>query len=109
MDPARKALRVHARPEGRVDMPAWVNGAFAQATIRSKPLQGSVAIPATALMREGEADYIFLLDKETPEGMQFRKMKVTLQTEQEGKAIVLPETALPAAAWRCTYAMSSSS
>lgn len=96
MDPARKALRVHARPEGRVDMPAWVNGAFAQATIRSKPLQGSVAILATALMREGEADYIFLLDKETPEGMQFRKMKVTLQTEQEGKAIVLPETALPA-------------
>ncbi len=95
MDPARKALRVHARPEGRVDMPAWVNGAFAQATIRSKPLQGSVAVPATALMREGEADYIFLLEKETPDGMEFRKLKVMLQTEQEGKAIVLPEGELP--------------
>jgi membrane fusion protein, heavy metal efflux system len=91
MDPARKALRAHARPEGVVDMPAWVNGAFAQATIRSKPLQGSVAIPATALMREGEADYIFILEKETPAGMEFRKLKVMLQTEQEGKAIVLPE------------------
>lgn len=91
MDPAHKALRAHARPEGVVDMPAWVNGAFAQATIRSKPLQGSVAIPATALMREGEADYIFILEKETPAGMEFRKLKVMLQTEQEGKAIVLPE------------------
>lgn len=95
MDPARKALRAHARPEGQVDMAAWVNGAFAQATIRSKPLQGSVAVPATALMREGEADYIFLLEKETADGMQFRKLKVVLQAEQEGKAIVIPEGELP--------------
>ncbi|MEZ4962506.1 MAG: efflux RND transporter periplasmic adaptor subunit [Saprospiraceae bacterium] len=77
LDPEKRAVRVHARLEGNpTGQVNFVNGAFLEAHIATTDTGALDALPETAVVREGEDDFIFILEKETGEGSFFKKIKV---------------------------------
>lgn len=75
LDPMRKSVRVHARFERQPPEHA-VAGAFLDARLLLGGNAESNALPSAAVIREQDAYYIFILEKEDAEGAVFRKVSV---------------------------------
>jgi cobalt-zinc-cadmium efflux system membrane fusion protein len=96
LDPAKRAIRAHARLDaGIAKQQNFVNGAFLEAKIATTGGGAGDALPDAAVVREGEEDFIFILEKEGAEGSFFKKIKVAKGGEAEGYVSVTPSEALP--------------
>jgi RND family efflux transporter MFP subunit len=95
LDPEKRALRAHARLEGGVNQPGWVNGAFIEAQIQLGEQLAGLSLPAEAVVREGLQDYIFVKEKEMNGLLYFRKIAVRKRGETDGQAIIEPVTLPP--------------
>ncbi|MBK9017717.1 MAG: efflux RND transporter periplasmic adaptor subunit [Saprospiraceae bacterium] len=77
LDPAKRAIRAHARLDsGAAGQSNFVNGAFLEASIATTGGGTGNALPDAAVVREGEDDFIFILEKEDAKGSFFKKIKV---------------------------------
>lgn len=95
VDADRKAVRVHARFD--VAPPAnWIAGAYVDARIELTGKGPANALPKEAVIREGEADYIFMEIKSSAKERVFRKVKVRSGATDGTYTAVTPETTLPA-------------
>jgi membrane fusion protein, heavy metal efflux system len=96
LDPEKRAVRVHARlegnPGGQVN---FVNGAYLEARIATSGGGETNALPEEAVVREGDEDFIFILEKEDAGGSFFKKIKVTKGSEEAGFVAVQPVEPLP--------------
>lgn len=100
LDPAKRAVRAHAKLDGSVaGQSNFVNGAFLEASIATSAggSQGN-ALPDEAVVREGEEDFIFILEKEGPEGSFFKKIKVQKTGAADGYLAIATAEALPVGA-----------
>ncbi len=99
LNPEKRAVRVHARLEGNpAGQVNFVNGAFLEARIATLDAGETNALPEEAVVREGDEDFIFILEKESAEGSFFKKMKVTRGGATDGYVAVQPAESLPEAA-----------
>jgi len=95
VDADRKAVRVHARFD--VAPPAnWISGAYVDARIELSGNAPATALPKEAIIREGDADYIFIEAKTSAAETIFRKVKVRSGATDGTYTAVMPETQLPA-------------
>ena len=93
VDPERKAVRVHTR----LATPAAANfaaGAYMDAHILLEKGTGVPALPSGAVIREGDTEYIFILEKDNTEGATFRKVAVKTGTSNDGFTAVTPISAI---------------
>lgn len=96
LDPAKRAVRAHAKLEGGASAQSnFVNGAFLEASIAAMGGGSGNALPSEAVVREGDNDFIYLLEKEGAEGSFFKKIKVQKGGEADGYVSVTPAEALP--------------
>ena len=96
LDPAKRAIRAHAKLDGgAAGQSNFVNGAFLEASIATMGGGVGNALPDAAVVREGEEDFIFILEKENAEGSFFKKIKVLKGGEADGFVAVTPTEALP--------------
>jgi cobalt-zinc-cadmium efflux system membrane fusion protein len=96
LDPTKRAVRAHARLDGGIaKQQNFVNGAFLEARIATNGAGGSTALPEASVVREGEEDFIFILEKEGAEGSFFKKIKVRKGGAADGYVTVTPAGALP--------------
>ncbi len=96
LDPEKRAVRAHARLEGSAaGQSNFVNGAYLEAKIATSGGGEGTALPAAAVVQEGEEYFIFTLEKEGAEGSFFKKTKVTKGGEADGYVAVTPSEALP--------------
>jgi cobalt-zinc-cadmium efflux system membrane fusion protein len=96
LDPAKRAVRAHARLDaGTKTQSNFVNGAFLEARIATNGQAGGTALPEAAVVREGEENYIYMLEKESVDGSYFKRIKITKGGTAEGYVSVRPAEALP--------------
>ncbi len=96
LDPAKRAIRAHARLDGSIaKQQNFVNGAFLEARIATNGEGGGTALPEAAVVREGEEDFIYLLEKEDAGGSFFKKIKVVKGGVADGYVAVTPYATLP--------------
>lgn len=95
LNPEKRAVRVHARLEGGSDGMNFVNGAFLEALIATADAGATNALPEAAVVREGDEDFIFILEKEGAEGGFFKKIKVEKGGHADGYVAVQPLEPLP--------------
>lgn len=96
LDPTKRAVRAHARLDGGIaKQQSFVNGAFLEARIATNGVGGDNALPEAAVVREGEDDFIYLLEKEGADGSFFKRIKVTKGGAADGYVSVTPTEALP--------------
>lgn len=95
LNPEKRAVRVHARLEGGPDGVNFVNGAFLEALIATANAGTANALPEAAVVREGDEDFIFILEKEGAEGGFFKKIKVVKGGVADGYVTVNPMEPLP--------------
>jgi cobalt-zinc-cadmium efflux system membrane fusion protein len=96
LDPAKRAVRAHARLDGGIaKQQNFVNGAFLEARIATNGAGGGTALPEAAVVREGEEDFIYLLEKEGADGIFFKRIKVVKGGAADGYVAVTPTEALP--------------
>ncbi|MFM9949583.1 MAG: efflux RND transporter periplasmic adaptor subunit [Saprospiraceae bacterium] len=94
VDADRKAVRVHARFDATP--PAnWIAGAYVDARIELSGNAPATALPKEAIIREGEADYIFIEVKTSATETIFRKVKVRSGATDGTFTAATPETPLP--------------
>jgi membrane fusion protein, heavy metal efflux system len=95
VDQERKALRAFARfenaPTGNL-----IAGAFMEARIAPTAGGETAVLPASAVVREGDGEYIFILEGLEEEGYVFRKVVVKTGATDGGFVAVSPAEALPA-------------
>ncbi len=77
IDPEKKAIRVHTIVQGKMPLHA-VEGGFLSARFDWAGEEELLYMPASAVRREGNEEYIFVLDSEasTPTSVAFRKVPV---------------------------------
>jgi len=96
LDPTKRAIRAHARLDGSIaKQQNFVNGAFLEARIATNGAGGGTALPEAAVVREGEDDFIFMLEKVGTDGSFFKRIKVTKGGTADGYVAVTPSEALP--------------
>ena len=89
---ARVHLRLNARPQG------LTVGAYAEAQVALAENAPAPAVPDAAIVREGETEYIFVVEKEGADGIEFSKVSVIRSGAANGFVAIRPQTALPAGA-----------
>ena len=95
VDADRKAVRVHARFDAAPPV-NWVAGAYVDAHIELSGQGSAMALPKEAIIREGDADYIFMEAKTSATETIFQKIKVRSGATDGTYTAVTPETTLPA-------------
>ena len=96
LDAEKRAIRVHARLQGNPARQVnFVNGAFLEARIATVDAGSTDALPEAAVVREGDEDFIFILEKESSEGSFFKKIKVQKGGVGEGFVAVQPLEQMP--------------
>lgn len=91
LNPEKRAVRVHTRLEGNpADQVNFVNGAYLEALIATADAGTTNALPEAAVVREGDEDFIFILEKEGAEGGFFKKIKVEKGGTEDGFVAVQP-------------------
>ena len=95
VDPERKAIRVHARFRDK-PLGTLVNGAYTEGLISLSNGAASTALPADAVVREGDNHFIFILEKQLDNQLNFRKVRVAVSPAQDGYLLVEPSELLPA-------------
>jgi len=96
LDPAKRAIRAHAKLEsGAAGQSNFVNGAFLEANIATTSGGAGNALPDAAVVREGEDDFIFILEKEGAEGSFFKKIKVQKGGATDGYVAVTTTEVMP--------------
>ncbi|MEY3368851.1 MAG: hypothetical protein RI973_2006 [Bacteroidota bacterium] len=94
IDPEKKALRVHARLSGLASHSGFVDGAFVEARVLVGNSEGGI-LPEGAVVREGEGEFIFLVEREEAAGMTFKKVKVEKAASGKGMVAIRPLEPLP--------------
>ena len=94
LDPAKNALRIHARIEQGAGLPL-TDGAYCDALLQLDQAIPSLALPRDAIVREGLDEYILLLDKEVNGDAFFKALKVKTMGTESGLTAFSPETNLP--------------
>lgn len=94
LDPAKNALRIHARIEPGAGL-TLTDGAYCDAQLQLDQPVASPALPQDAFVREGLDEYILLLDKEAGGAVYFKALKVKTLGTESGYTAFSPETALP--------------
>ncbi len=96
LDPAKRAIRAHAKLDGgAAGQSNFVNGAFLEASIAMTGGGTGNVLPDAAVVREGEDDFIFILEKEDTKGSFFKKIKVQKGGATDGYVAVTTTEALP--------------
>jgi RND family efflux transporter MFP subunit len=96
LDPAKRAIRAHARLSGNTaGQGNFVNGAYLEARIATKEAGTAATLPEDAVIREGEADFIFIFEKEGDGETEFRKVPVLRGTAEGGFVAVNALEPLP--------------
>ncbi len=97
LDPAKNALRIHAR----LDNPAGLtltDGVYLDAALALDAPAPMPVLPSDAVVREGLDEYILVLDAEKDGVATFHPVQVKTLGQLEGFTAFEPETALPAGA-----------
>ena len=97
MDMERKALRAFARFD-QTPGSGLVAGAYMEARIAPTAGSEMAVLPVVAVVREGDGEYIFILQREETEGYIFHKAAVRTGATDGGYVAVFPLETLPAEA-----------
>jgi len=96
LDAEKRAARIHTRLSSR---PAGLTvGAYAEAQVALADNSPAPAVPDAAIVREGEAEFIFVVEKESADGIEFTKVSVIRSGAANGFVAIRPQTPLPAGA-----------
>ncbi|MBK7477962.1 MAG: efflux RND transporter periplasmic adaptor subunit [Haliscomenobacter sp.] len=93
VDPDRKALRAFARFAQPVS--GLIAGAYMEARIAPTAGVETAALPQDAVVREGDGEFIFFLEKEQADGFVFHKVAVRTGAADGGFLAVTPLEAVP--------------
>lgn len=93
VDPDRKALRAFARFDQPVS--GLVAGAYMEARIAPAAGVETTVLPQAAVVREGDGEYIFFLEKEQADGFVFHKVAVRTGASEAGFVAVAPLETVP--------------
>jgi cobalt-zinc-cadmium efflux system membrane fusion protein len=93
VDRTRNAVRAFAQFDNPVE--GLVAGAYMEARIAPEAAVEALVLPETAVIREGEGEFIFLMEKEDPSGFWFRKTEVKTGSASDGKWAIYPVNSLP--------------
>lgn len=93
VDRSRNAVRAFAQFDKPIE--GLVSGAYMEARIAPEAAVEALVLPETAVIREGEGEFIFLLEKEDPSGFWFRKTEVKTGSASQSKWAIFPVTRIP--------------
>lgn len=93
VDRTRNAIRAFARFEQPVE--GLVSGAYLEARIAPVAAVEALVLPEAAVIREGDGEYIFILEKEDAEGYQFKKVSVKTGAASDGNWAINPVGSVP--------------
>lgn len=94
LDPAKNALRVHARLDKAGNLPL-TDGLYLDAALTLDAPAQIPALPADAVVRDGLEEYVLVLAEEKGGGAVFRPLQVKSRETKDGFTAFEPETALP--------------
>ncbi|MBV6442022.1 MAG: hypothetical protein EPGJADBJ_03720 [Saprospiraceae bacterium] len=97
LDPAKNALRVHARLDDTGGL-TLTDGVYLDARLTLDAPALLPALPSDAIVREGLEEFILVLDSEKDGAANFKAIRVKNLGTVEGFTAFEPETALPAEA-----------
>lgn len=95
LDPAKNALRAHARIDNYAGL-NLVDGTYCDARLALDAAPVTPVLPSEAIVREGLEEYILLLDHEQSGDAFFRPVKVMTQGSENGFTAFSTATPLPA-------------
>lgn len=95
LDPAKNALRVHARLEAPAQL-SLADGLYLDAKLALEAPVALPALPSDAIVREGLEEFILILESEKEGAATFEAVKVKSLGTTNGFTAFEPETPLPA-------------
>lgn len=97
LDPAKNALRIHARLDNAGNM-ALTDGIYLDARLALDAPVPLPVLPAEAIVREGLEEFILMLENEKDGAATFRAIKVKSLGTTDGLTACEPESPLPSGA-----------
>jgi cobalt-zinc-cadmium efflux system membrane fusion protein len=94
LDPAKNALRVHARVNQTAALPL-TDGLYFDAALTIDAPASLPTLPADAVVRDGLEEFVLVLEAEKNGGAAFRAVQVTSRETKDGYTAFEPATALP--------------
>lgn len=94
LDPAKNALRIHARI-GKMHTLPLTDGLYFDAVLSLDAPAPMPALPADAIVREGLEEYVLVLETEKGGAAAFRPIQVKSRETKDGFTAFEPQTALP--------------